>query len=131
MCTVYVVLQIKDEEDRDHNENFGKNEISLLKDRLIQILQKPYDEKEYEALWEEVTRVGPVTRDRNLRHRIITYRTQANGKSYLDQFSGNVVIKMGLLLLQMDIFAHVLFFSAFNYGQISIFNYTICRRIFN
>lgn len=58
----------------------------------MDLLKIPFDRKEYENLWREVTYRKPVMGNRVLRNgRIISYPTGVLGKSYLDWYEGKFV----------------------------------------
>ncbi|XP_077224422.1 uncharacterized protein LOC143857808 isoform X2 [Tasmannia lanceolata] len=57
---------------------------SYFKDKLMAVLNKPYDHNEYEELWEQVNAHKPMERQRNLRLRSVSYATKGKGMSYLD-----------------------------------------------
>ncbi|GER40305.1 BAH domain [Striga asiatica] len=69
--------------------NSSVNNSSEFRRQLMDILKKPYDEKEYEKLWFDVELSKPEERHRELRHgRERSSATDKSGKSYLDYHSG-------------------------------------------
>ncbi|XP_035542351.1 uncharacterized protein LOC108998501 isoform X2 [Juglans regia] len=57
-----------------------------FRERLLEILSIPYNQREYKELWHEITDRKPMKRHRDLRGRIIVYDA-GPGKSYLDYYS--------------------------------------------
>ncbi|KAG5222655.1 Ribosome biogenesis protein [Salix suchowensis] len=57
---------------------------SKFREELLKILEKPYDEREFEDLWQRISHRSHVNRDINLRSGCIRFKTAAIGKSYLD-----------------------------------------------
>ncbi|KAL9359119.1 hypothetical protein Peur_047242 [Populus x canadensis] len=57
---------------------------SKFREELLKILEKPYDEREFEDLWQRISHRSHVNRDINLRSGCIRFETKAIGKSYLD-----------------------------------------------
>ncbi|KAJ6293817.1 hypothetical protein OIU76_021976 [Salix suchowensis] len=57
---------------------------SKFREELLEILEKPYDEREFEDLWQRISHRSHVNRDLNLRSGCIRFKTAAIGKSYLD-----------------------------------------------
>ncbi|KAB5568552.1 hypothetical protein DKX38_002345 [Salix brachista] len=57
---------------------------SKFREELLKILEKPYDEREFEDLWQRISHRSHVNRDINLRSGCIRFKTTAIGKSYLD-----------------------------------------------
>ncbi|KAE8685722.1 hypothetical protein F3Y22_tig00111095pilonHSYRG00883 [Hibiscus syriacus] len=56
-----------------------------FREKLMDLLKIPYDQNEYESLWQEVTSKTPVQGARELRCGILKlYSTNTDGKSYLD-----------------------------------------------
>ncbi|CAA0840804.1 Unknown protein [Striga hermonthica] len=69
--------------------NSSVNNSSEFRRQLMDVLKKPYDEKEYEKLWFDVELSKPEERHRELRHgRERSSATDKSGKSYLDYHSG-------------------------------------------
>ncbi|GMI89575.1 hypothetical protein HRI_002626800 [Hibiscus trionum] len=60
---------------------------SQFREKLMDLLQIPYDQNEFESLWQEVTHKRPVQGSRELRRGISKlYSTSTVGKSYLDWY---------------------------------------------
>ncbi|KAF9687168.1 hypothetical protein SADUNF_Sadunf02G0065700 [Salix dunnii] len=57
---------------------------SKFREELLKILENPYDEREFEDLWQRISHRSHVNRDINLRSGCIRFKTTAIGKSYLD-----------------------------------------------
>lgn len=60
---------------------------SEFREKLMDALRKPFDEKEYGLLMQEVSERKPVERDRELRGSVKTYSLEICSPSYLDQFT--------------------------------------------
>ncbi|KAG8633214.1 hypothetical protein MANES_18G083050v8 [Manihot esculenta] len=63
----------------------SRNDRDWFRERVIEILKKPYDQKEYDELLEEVGHRRPVIEDRVLRNGRAASCSVPIGKSYLDQ----------------------------------------------
>lgn len=57
-----------------------------FKKKLMVILNKPYDQEEYEELWEKISERKPLERFKHLRNMSISYATNEEGSSYLDHY---------------------------------------------
>ncbi|KAJ7965494.1 polyprotein [Quillaja saponaria] len=57
---------------------------SQFRKRLIELLERPYDQKEYESLWQEVSRRRQKEGGKESRRGRRTYPIDAVGRSYLD-----------------------------------------------
>ncbi|KAJ6685341.1 F14J8.16 PROTEIN [Salix purpurea] len=67
------------------DEGWMDNRVSSkFREELLKILEKPYDEREFEDLWQRISHRSHVNRDINLRSGCIRFKTTAIGKSYLD-----------------------------------------------
>lgn len=60
-----------------------------FREKLLEILSMPYNQREYKELWHEITYRKPIKRHRELRGRMIIYDA-GPGKSYLDYYSGQL-----------------------------------------
>ncbi|EOY16456.1 Uncharacterized protein TCM_035219 isoform 1 [Theobroma cacao] len=61
--------------------------LSQFREKLMNLLKKPYDQEEFDYLWREVTYKKPVQGVRDLRNgRMKAYSTKTDGKSYLDWY---------------------------------------------
>ncbi|GLU20668.1 hypothetical protein SLE2022_368560 [Rubroshorea leprosula] len=58
---------------------------SQFREKLMEILSLPYDEREYQLLWKNISNRKPKQRRRELRGREVSY-SGAYGKSYLDYY---------------------------------------------
>ncbi|XP_020262118.1 uncharacterized protein LOC109838067 isoform X2 [Asparagus officinalis] len=63
-------------------------QCELYKTELMAILDKPYDQDEYEELLEEAKERKPLSKQKHLRSMSISYETKEVGQSYLDHFPG-------------------------------------------
>ncbi|KAE8685721.1 Detected protein of unknown function [Hibiscus syriacus] len=60
---------------------------SQFREKLMDLLKIPYNGKEFDNLWREVTKRKPVQGVKELRHgRMKSYSTKTKGKSYLDWY---------------------------------------------
>ncbi|KAJ6798389.1 uncharacterized protein M6B38_201870 [Iris pallida] len=84
----YTTSQIVDltvHEDED-NRSLDYCESNEFKRKLMVINKKPYDQKEYEGLWKEISERKPLERMKHLRNMSISYATKEDGNSYLDHY---------------------------------------------
>jgi hypothetical protein len=88
VCFGFMFLQIKDEGWMDNGVS------SKFREELLKILEKPYDEREFEDLWQRISHRSHVNRDINLRSGCIRFETKAIGKSYLDHHAGDFIISI-------------------------------------
>ena len=58
----------------------------------MEVLRRPYNAKEYEELWHEVSHRKPMVGHRELRGGTIAYPTKSVGESYLDQHRGKFIM---------------------------------------
>lgn len=69
------------------------NVRSKFRQKVMDLLKKPYDQNEYEELWSDVNAKKPVLKHMDLRNgKVKFYGTQKMGKSYLDHHEGKVNI---------------------------------------
>ncbi|GMI78376.1 hypothetical protein HRI_001506900 [Hibiscus trionum] len=73
--------------DEDNWDGNGTSAQSQFREKLMDLLKIPYDQKEFESLWQEVTHKRPVQGARELRRGISKlYSTNTDGKSYLEWY---------------------------------------------
>lgn len=80
---------------------------SQFKEKLMEILRMPYNQKEYEVLFHEFSYRKPMQRHRDLRGGIKVYDVGRLGKSYRDHYSG----KLDMDLLAAFIFDFLIYLS--------------------
>ncbi|CAK7346903.1 unnamed protein product [Dovyalis caffra] len=79
--TPFVISKVRISEDEDWRDNGVSGKF---REELMKILEKPYNEREYEELWQTISHRGRVERDIDLRSGSKRCETKAIGKSYLD-----------------------------------------------
>ncbi|KAK8510538.1 hypothetical protein V6N13_110053 [Hibiscus sabdariffa] len=73
--------------DEDSCDGNGTSAQSQFRGKLMELVKIPYDQNEFESLWQEVTHKRPVQGSRELRGGISKlYSTNTDGKSYLDWY---------------------------------------------
>ncbi|CAK9182061.1 unnamed protein product [Ilex paraguariensis] len=75
------------EDDCKFLGNHCRNDHSQFRDKLMDILRKPYDKHEFDELWRDLRARLPMERSRVLRGRTTSYSADKCGKSYLDHHS--------------------------------------------
>ena len=73
-----------------HENKVSSQERSEFREKLMEILKRPFCEKEYENLLEEISNRKPVQRHKDLRGRIKIYKEKRPGKSFLDHHVGKI-----------------------------------------
>ncbi|KAJ4845350.1 hypothetical protein Tsubulata_031024 [Turnera subulata] len=86
------------EDDMQCNGNCGSARSTVFKTRLIKVLDKAYNEKEYLELMAKVSCKKPVERERMLRGSTKQYPSDIMGKSYLDQHREELQLVRGKLV---------------------------------
>ena len=81
-----------DVDSKTCNGSSGSASHSQFRKRFMEVLRRPYNAKEYEELWHEVSHRKPMERQRVLRGRTIAYPTKSVGESYLDQHCGKFIM---------------------------------------
>ena len=94
LCMTFACIGLHIIEKDVHNPCHAKRTItsgnSHFRERLMEILRMPYNQREYEELLHEITDRKPMQRHRDLRGRIKVYDVDLLGKSYLDYHSGRL-----------------------------------------
>lgn len=68
-----------------------RSKDSNFRRELMEILQQPFSEQEYEKLWNEVSCRKPVQREKELRTRCFQIQDDHSAKSYLDHNRGKLI----------------------------------------
>ncbi|KAK8624122.1 hypothetical protein V6N13_065476 [Hibiscus sabdariffa] len=91
----YQLLEV----DEDSGNGNGTSAQSQFREKLMDLVKIPYDQNEFESLWQEVTHKRPVQGSRELRRGISKlYSTNTDGKSYLDWYKEPVEIVYPVLV---------------------------------
>ena len=94
LCMTFVCICLHIIEKDVHPQRHAKRTIridnSQFREKLIEILRMPYNQREYEELLHKITDRKPMQRHRDLRGRIKVYDSSLLGKSYLDYYSGKL-----------------------------------------
>uniref|UniRef100_A0A2N9G0J6 Uncharacterized protein n=1 Tax=Fagus sylvatica TaxID=28930 RepID=A0A2N9G0J6_FAGSY len=91
ICSPFVASKINsfiDVDSKTCNGSPGSASHSQFRKRLMEVLRRPYNAKEYEELRHEVSHRKPMVGHRELRGGTIAYPTKSVGESYLDQHRG-------------------------------------------
>ncbi|XP_009782646.1 uncharacterized protein LOC107813259 isoform X1 [Nicotiana tabacum] len=86
--TVIEYEAVEDDVEILYNNSGTLNKINVrskFRQKVMDLLKKPYDQNEYEELWSDVNAKKPVLKHMDLRNgKVKFYGTQKMGKSYLD-----------------------------------------------
>ena len=106
LCMIFSCIGLHIIEKDVHHHRHAKRTIgrgnSQFREKLMEILKMPYNQKEYEELLLEVTDRKPKLRHKDSRGRIIVYNSGLINRSYLDYHSG---------MLNMDFPRYFYFFN--------------------
>nr|XP_009782651.1 PREDICTED: uncharacterized protein LOC104231363 isoform X3 [Nicotiana sylvestris] len=90
--TVIEYEAVEDDVEILYNNSGTLNKINVrskFRQKVMDLLKKPYDQNEYEELWSDVNAKKPVLKHMDLRNgKVKFYGTQKMGKSYLDHHEG-------------------------------------------